>query len=362
MPSRSAGVSRPPQEPSPLRPRRQAPTAAGGAGRPREVSGRSRRRGRRAGGGCGGGAGCTRRGGGFVRACFSQSKTLTPNATFFVSMSLKQCLTTSSPEKEKKKWPYLQHLSVSMLWIFIVWQVSSCQRWGPQTKPKAALQRTCKSRQVDACGSRGAVRCKLHQEGLSPECSLPLIIIWEFQVYTVFTTVVFKLLAGVIPGTVTFVSWLLAGWLICWSGVSADGSVGLGLLPGSPAPEVAAESGSECAHLVSVAFYLLTSRGTGWKGCPLETEKWASRWHSRASAGRLGWEAGQLPAQPWPRSSIPLIVSSGWLHLTEGPGRGGNEETEPQRPDWVVPPWPKELRLTSAGTTNAIPGCHFQGE
>lgn len=35
MPSRSAGVSRPPQAPSPLRPSRQAPSAAGRAGRPR---------------------------------------------------------------------------------------------------------------------------------------------------------------------------------------------------------------------------------------------------------------------------------------------------------------------------------------
>ena len=61
--------------------------------------------------------------------------------------------------------------------------------------------------------------------------------------------------------------------LICRSGLSAGGSVGLGLLPGSPGPGVAAESGRERAQLISVAFTLLTSRGTGWKGYPLETEK-----------------------------------------------------------------------------------------
>ena len=49
--------------------------------------------------------------------------------------------------------------------------------------------------------------------------------------------------------------------------------MGLGLLPGSSGPGVAAESGRERAQLVSVAFTLLTSRGTVWKGCPLETEK-----------------------------------------------------------------------------------------
>lgn len=88
-----------------------------------------------------------------------------------------------------------------------------------------------------------------------------------------FATVVFKLLVGVIPEMVTLVPWLLAGWLICRSRLSAGGSVGLGLLPGSLGPGVAAESGRERAQLISVAFVLLTSRGTGWKGYPLETEK-----------------------------------------------------------------------------------------
>ena len=88
-----------------------------------------------------------------------------------------------------------------------------------------------------------------------------------------FATVVFKLLVGVIPEMVTLVPWLLAGRLICRSRLSAGGSVGLGLLPGSLGPGVAAESGRERAQLISVAFVLLTSRGTGWKGYPLETEK-----------------------------------------------------------------------------------------